>query len=113
MNYVEIPPITKADALKAFLGNEPAEIAHALLCITWHIDDWQWVQDRCLHFLDSLVPNVRNTAIMCLGHLARIHGKLNKRDVIAELAKLQSDPEYAGRAEDAMDDIEMYIKDNA
>ena len=78
-----------------------------------HVADWEWVQDRCLDFLDSPLPDVRNTAITCLGHLARIHKQLNRPKVLAALTSKLSDPQCAGRAEDAMEDIAMFARDEA
>jgi hypothetical protein len=95
---------------KAFGRNVSDEIVRALLGVTYHDPDWEWVQDRCLDFLDSPMPDVRNTAITCLGHLARIHKKLDRPKVLAALAGKLSDPQCSGRAEDAMEDIEMYAK---
>jgi hypothetical protein len=110
MKYEEVQPTKKDQAEKAFRGNKPEEIVRALLGVTWHVADWEWVQDRCLDFLDSPMPDVRNTAITCLGHLARIHKKLNRSKVLAALTGKLSDPQCSGRAEDAMEDIEMFAK---
>ncbi len=110
MKYEVIQPTEKDQAEQAFRGNEPAEIVHALLGVTWHLADWEWVQDHCLGFLDSPMPDVRNTAIACLGHLARIHKKINKPKVLAALADKRTDPDCAGRVEDAIEDIEMFTK---
>lgn len=111
MKYEEILPVEKEQAAKVFQRNIPDEIVPALLGVTLHDADWQWVQDRCLDFLDSPLPDVRNTAITCLGHLARIHRKLDRPKVLAALAGKLTDPQTSGRAEDAMDDIEMFAKD--
>jgi hypothetical protein len=111
MKYEEISPVEKEQATLAFRRNIPDEVVHALLGVALHDADWKWVQDRCLDFLDSPLPDVRNTAITCLGHLARIHKKLDRPKVMAALASKLTDPQSAGRAEDAMDDIEMFAKD--
>jgi hypothetical protein len=113
MKYEEILPIAKEQAEKAFGRNISDEIVHALLGVTYHEADWEWVQDRCLDFLDSPMPDVRNTAITCLGHLARIHKKLNRPKVLAALASKLADPQCSGRAEDAMEDIEMFAEEEA
>ena len=109
MKYEEILPVAKEQAEKVFGRNISDEIVQALLGVTWHVADWEWVQDRCLRFLDSPWPAVRDTAITCLGHLARIHKKLNTPKVLDALTKKLADPACSGRAEDAMEDIEMFI----
>jgi hypothetical protein len=44
-----------------------------------------------------------------LGHLARIHGQLDLERVEPRLRELRADPEVAGSAEDALDDIERFM----
>ena len=111
MKYESILPVGKEEAEKAFRSNSPEEIVHALLSVTENAADGEWVEARCLGFLDSPLPDVRNAAITCLGHLARIHRTLNKSKVLAALQQKLADPECAGRAEDAIEDIEMFIKE--
>jgi hypothetical protein len=103
--------VAKEQAEKVFQGNSSEEIVHALLGVTEHAADWEWVEDRSLGFLDSQLPDVRNAAITCLGHLAQTRRKLNKPKILAALTKKLADPECAGRAEDAIEDIEMFIKE--
>jgi hypothetical protein len=50
-------------------------------------------------------------AITCLGQLARIHKKLNRPKVLAALARKICDSQCSERAEDAMEDIVMFAKD--
>ncbi len=85
-------------------------MVHALLGVTYHEPDWEWVQGWCLRFLEFSDPDIRNTAIACLGHLARIHGRIDKTKVMKALRGHLDDLECAGRIEDALDDIEMFAK---
>jgi len=110
MKYEPILPVAKEQADSAFQGDSPEEIVHALLGVAEYESDWEWVEQRCLSFIDSPFPDVRNTAITCLGHLARTHRKLNKPKVLAALTKIRADPACAGRAEDAIEDVEMFIQ---
>ena len=108
MKYESVLPIAKEQAEKAFHGRDAEEIVHALLSVTHHDADWEWVQDHCLGFLDSPLSNVRTTAIICLGHLARIHKELDRPKVLAALNPLRADPECRAHVEDAIEDIEMF-----
>jgi hypothetical protein len=108
MKHEDVVPVSKENAEKTFASDVPEDIVRALLGLTLHDADWEWVQDRCLTLLDSRWAEVRNTAILCLGHLARIHKKLHKSKVIAALSKKLADPEASSRAEDALEDIEMF-----
>lgn len=109
--YEDVAPMTREDAWHAFMSNMVADTVRALLSVTHHESDRQWVEDRCFHFLDSPIPEVRKTAILCIGYLARIHGQVDRARVLPALNKLRADPEYAGVVEDAVDDIEMFTQD--
>ena len=72
--------------------------------------DYKWIQSKCVMFLTSNDLNVKRLAITCLGHVARIHKNLDKAVVIPLLEKLRSDKYLGGTAEDALNDIEIFLK---
>ena len=108
MKYEDVGAITKNQARVAFESQDPHQIVQAMLSATYHESDWEWIQDWCLRFLESTTPDLRNTAIACLGHLARIHTTINKAKVLKALRSHLNDQELRGRIEDAIEDIEMY-----
>jgi hypothetical protein len=109
-HFEEIPPVDKSQAEMAFEKGTTEEIVYSLLGTTLHGADWQWAEKWCLHFLESPVTDVRNTAIICLGHLARIHRNLHKAEVLNALSKYVSDPVFSGRIGDAIEEIEFFVK---
>jgi len=110
LQYEDVVPVDKEKAAQTFQSNDSDKIVHAMLGVTYHESDWEWVQEWCLRFLDSTDPALRNVAIICLGHLARIHKKLDKTKVVSALRSHLKEPEYAGRIENALEDIEMFAK---
>ncbi len=88
----------------------PAQKAEALLSLAYHDPDGHWVEELCLSLVDDLSPEVRGMAAMCFGHLARIHGRLDLDRVLPVLRRLAVDPLVAPRANDALDDIEVYLR---
>lgn len=108
--YADPPPITRGAAQRAFASTDAREICGALVSATFSDPDWRWVEWKCLEFCRHANPEIRGLAATCLGHLARIHGQLSLDKVKPCLQDLRSDPEVAGRAEDALDDIEMYLR---
>jgi hypothetical protein len=68
------------------------------------------VQEKCLFFFQSDNPDIRKLAATCLGHVARIHNKIDKERVVAILKSHLKDPDIAGAIQDALDDIEMFAK---
>src|SRR5215211_4047299 len=97
-------PITHEEAESAFASGDSKEIASALVNVAFHDLDWRWVQDTCLGFARNDVAEVRQIAVTCLGHVARIHQKLDLEIVLSVLDELSHDPEV--QVEDTLDDIQ-------
>ena len=82
----------------------------ALLAITHNDQDWEWTQDLCIKLLNSPNIHLQYLSVTCLGHIARIHSKINEKKVLAAFNKKMSDPEIVGRIEDAISDINIFTK---
>ena|SRR3990167_10012909 len=108
--FHEVQPIDRNLAEDAFNSNDARKICDALVRVTYYDSDFKWVQSKCIVFLKSNDINVKRLAITCLGHLARIHKKLDKELVIPLLEQLRTDKYLGGTAEDALDDIEMFLQ---
>lgn len=109
MKYVEPQSITREQAEKQFATGLQYEICDALVRVTYTYDEWQWAQGCCLRFIEHEDPGIRGVAANCLGDLARIHRCLDLDKVVPVLRRLLSDPEMGGRAEDALEDIEIFM----
>jgi hypothetical protein len=105
--YQEPQPITREEAEAAFASGQPERIAHALVAVALHESDWRWVQERCLVFARDDVATVRQVAVTCLGHVARIHRRLDLERVLPALDELSRDPEV--QVGDALDDVRMFV----
>jgi hypothetical protein len=108
LTYHKPQPITREEAESAFASGNSEEIDSALVNVALHDPDCRWVQDKCLGFARSNVAAVRQIAVTCLGHVARIHQKLDLEKVLPVLDGLSHDPEV--QVEDALDDIQMFMK---
>ncbi len=110
MEYEEILPISIKEANEEFASGNPEQISRALLGLALYQQDWRMVQDLCLKFIqESNSKLIKNSAITCLGHLARIHGNLDTGKVVAVFDKLQDDPKVKGKIQDVLDDIDIFI----
>jgi hypothetical protein len=110
MNYHEILPMSRRE-LETLLesGNETA-IVEALLSAAFFDHEWRWVQGTCLRFLEHADLNVRQNAVMCLGHIARIHRNLDLELVLPKLLALKADAEINPWVEDALEDIKCFVR---
>jgi hypothetical protein len=110
MKYEESAPMSREDAERALHSPDPEDTCTALLSIALHEPDWCWVQEQCLQSLRHASEQVRALALTCLGHVARIHGHLDMARVLPVLAELRTHASLAGRVEDVLDDIEMFLE---
>jgi hypothetical protein len=96
--------------MAAIDGDRIDKATDALLSITYNDPDVSWVEGVLIEHLDKRFDvQIRSLAITCLGHLARIHGALNTREVIPRLGALVQDPVLGGIAEDALADVAHYV----
>lgn len=109
MNYHEVEPIGREEAENAFASGMSDRIIFALLAVAFHDPDATWAQDKALGFLDFADPDVRAAAATSLGHIARIHGRIDSARVIPSLESLRNDPEIGGQVDDALEDIARYV----
>ena len=89
-------------------GNETA-ISDALLSAAYYDPDWRWVQGICLRFLGHTDLGVRSNAVICLGHIARIHKALDLEVVLPELLALKQDAAISPWVEEALEDIHFFL----
>lgn len=101
--------LSKDEALIAFASGDNARIIDALLSITFSTEDWKWCQDQCLMFLrdDTVDISVQKTAVICLGHIARMHRCIDVAVVTAQLKTALTNPLLAAYAAVALDDISL------
>jgi len=107
--YRQVLPISISEAEDVFSSGDPARIATALVSIAFYESDWKWAQDKCLEHLFHSDEDISGLAATCLGHIARVHGKLEKAKVLNALKRWLSCLPIVGRIEDALQDIDMYI----
>jgi len=110
MIYEPLEPIQRAEAETALASDDSEAIVRALLRLALHDSEWPWVQEVCLKFANHPVKDVRRAVATALGHLARLHATLDLASALPVLRSLAADPEVAGFAQDALDDIEWYTR---
>ncbi|HEV2482493.1 MAG TPA: hypothetical protein VGS79_22670 [Puia sp.] len=107
--YKQVHPVDKHSAEQAFASSDVEKICDAMVAVAFYEQDWKWAQDECLGFFKNENSDISGLAATCLGHIARVHRKLEKEKVIAVLRSRLEDAEIAGRIEDALDDIEQFV----
>ena len=93
------------------LRSEDTTVAtDALLYLCFNIDDPEWIQIKCIEVIQAhCSDDIRGLALTCLGHVARMHKVINKALVIPVLFETLKHSTLSGRAQDALDDIDIFI----
>ena len=110
LRYQEPSPLSRTEAERRLRSDDPAVVCPGLVDVAFYEPDWRWVQEHCLRLADSVDPNVRGIAATCLGHLARIHRTLDLERALPVLRRLQHDKAVQGQADEALDDIGIFIE---
>ena len=107
--YHDVEHHSRAELQRCLASTSSLVICAALVSAAFHETDWRWVQGQCLAFLSHGNPDVRGVAATCFGHLARIHHVLDESVVRPALGSALNDPLISGRAEDALDDMSIFL----
>ncbi|GKS88663.1 hypothetical protein [Acidovorax sp. SUPP2539] len=91
-------------------SNDKNLITTAMLYMAHNLADFDWTQEKLIHLLEENDQDIRGLALTCLGHVARISGRINEKLVFPVLREMLNDEILGGRAQDAIDDIEMFVK---
>ncbi|HZV07457.1 MAG TPA: hypothetical protein VE999_20400 [Gemmataceae bacterium] len=109
LKYEEIDPVSHSEAEAVFESDDPLRIARTLIAIGLHDHDWEWVQQHGLRFLSNTSEVVVSAAILSLAHTARVNQSIDLDLVVPALQKVATDQRYAGKVQDAIDDIEKFV----
>jgi hypothetical protein len=96
---------------KKLKSKDSTVVINTLLEITFHNQNWEWIQDLCIELLENKDSDVRGLAVTCIGHIARIHGVIDKEKVLKAFESRKDDDTINGRIEDAIDDINVFVTD--
>jgi hypothetical protein len=111
-SYEPIRRLPRELAESQLHSDQPELRSEAILSLALYDQDWKDVQERCLVLIQDDDKDVASTAVLALGHLARLHRQLAIARVISALQTTAADPTLAGRVADALDDIETFVGRN-
>lgn len=89
--YESVHPSSRNKLITQLESGDPESIANALYAASKYDEDWKWVQDQCLRFLNSPDIPVRWAAATCLGDLAFLRRPLEVQIVLAALEQAAKD----------------------
>jgi hypothetical protein len=105
----DLGPVSSAAAGRALASGDPREISLALLRLALHGPDWARAEQLAREHATHPDAWVRRNAATSLGHIARVHGRLDVDASLRILHALHDDPEVMDWADAALDDFEMFL----
>jgi hypothetical protein len=108
--YRELTPVTNEEAMGDLSSRNSRAATEAVLRIALFEPDWQLAERVCLIALEDERGAVKTAALTSLGHIARRFRTLHLNVVLPLITELLASPTYGGAAEDALDDIAMFVK---
>jgi hypothetical protein len=85
LRYERVLPVTKKELVSQLESQDPEIVASALYAATRYEEDWRWVQDKCIEYLESPEVSIRWAAATCLGDLALFRRPLDVERVAPAL----------------------------
>jgi|GEM_PF-515241 len=109
--YEPVPELTLPQVEAAIARGDPEELLRTVLAAAMHAEDGAWAEDVCVRLASHANPNVRGNAVLGLGHIARVHGRLDRERALPTLeAALADADEYVrGQANAAAGDVEHFL----
>jgi len=106
--YKEPENIDKNKFLKVIASGVTTLMCDAIVGAAYSINDYDWLLQQYVSLLKHTDLEVREVAITCIGHLARLNEDANKNELLGILVPLLSDNDLAGGTEDAIDDVNIF-----
>jgi hypothetical protein len=115
LEYSQPTALGKSEASAIFDSGAPEAIQQALVSIALLEKDLRWAYEMVLRGARMPHPGIRGTALLCLGHLARIHRELPSDEAVRLIndGLRDNDPYVRGQSENAADDVKMYVPELA
>ena len=97
---------------RALIEDDPDVLLRIVVGVSMYEEDQHYAEALCLRLSAHPHFNVRGNAILGFGHIARVHGKLDRGKVHPIIQSGLSDPsEYVrGQACGAKEDTEHFLK---
>ena len=112
LKYESVELWTHELIARAITEDDPDVLLRIVVGVSMYDDNQEYAQDLCLRLSRHSHFNVRGNAILGFGHIARVHGALDKQRVFPIIKEALSDSnEYIrGQAHGAKEDTEHFLK---
>ena len=111
--YKEPSKTSKQVFLDILKENITVNVCQATVDAVHSIRDYDWLLVQLSKLLEHEDGQVRGVTATCIGHLARLcPKKADREQLLSTLSPHLSDESIIGQVEDAIDDIDIFLKNN-
>jgi len=112
MKYQSPSEYLKTEVESAIEHDVVSDLIQMVISVSIGSENADWAESVCRRLVRHSDEKVHGNAILGFGHIARVHGKLDLKEVAHLVSTaLSDDKEYVrGQAESAADDLEQYME---
>ncbi|GAA2222361.1 hypothetical protein GCM10010413_13800 [Promicromonospora sukumoe] len=101
--------IDRHETVERIQGGDPIVATRSLLTLTHAETDVSWLEEFLVRLaVEHRCRNVRELAVTCIGHSARINGRVSNDAVYRSLRRFLVDDRLTARALNALSDIDAF-----
>lgn len=108
--YSEPANLGREDLKRALAERDIWLLREAIVAVSLSDPDRRWVEHQLVDLMRDPDGSVRSIAALGVGHVARVHGSIDRDLVLPVLRELLGDAKARGNAENALDDIAMFAR---
>ncbi len=112
LRYEEITKVSFEELQRALKESDGKVVSKMLINYIHNESERLLSESACIDVFNSNDVDVKATALLCLGHIARLHGELSEDVALKLLKEAKNFKELSGRLEDVISDIAVYTGKN-
>ena len=109
MNYQNVEALTRSEAEEGLASRDISTLCETLLSISFHESDQDWALEQLSNFASHPEQEIRTLVATCIGHVGRIHRRIDLRKADAILKQLARDPSVVPFVDEARADLEIFV----
>lgn len=111
--YQEVKSLTKTKMIELLKNNniEKQDIIDIILCTSMNNVSFKLAEKVCERFIRSEDLDIKYLAVVAVGHIARVYGRLINKKILEEITNLYGgkDPVIYGAAKGSLGDIKVFL----
>lgn len=108
MKYHNIPEKTLEEIKRQLDSKDESEVIEGLLSLTMYEYDYNFSMNTVFDFIENSKANLQRVSILCTGHLARIHKKIDSERFLHIIRNQEITRNHKNTINDVIDDFNLF-----